>query len=56
MDHSEELKNVAEKTGKSRAAKRKWREIEALKERHRLRKELMDIDYCFDCELEELEL
>ncbi|MCL5049517.1 MAG: DUF3545 family protein [Firmicutes bacterium] len=30
--------------------------MEALKERHRLRKELMDIDYCFDCELEELEL
>ncbi|MCC5880680.1 MAG: DUF3545 family protein [Idiomarina sp.] len=56
MDHSEELKNVAEKTSKSRGSKRKWREIEALKERHRLRKELMDIDYCFDCELEELQL
>lgn len=56
MNHSEELKNVAEKTGKSRGSKRKWREIEVLKERHRLRKELMDIDYCFDCELEELEL
>lgn len=56
MDHSEELKNVTEKNGKSRASKRKWREIEQLKERHQLRKELMDIDYCFDCDLEELEL
>lgn len=56
MDHSQELNNVAEKPSKSRASKRKWREIEELKERHRLRKELMDIDYCFDCELDELKL
>ena len=55
MDHSEELTHVAEKSNKSRAAKRKCREIEALKERHRLRKELEDIDYCYECELEELE-
>ncbi|MCC5855686.1 MAG: DUF3545 family protein [Idiomarina sp.] len=56
MDHSEELNNVAEKSGKGRGSKRKWREIEALKERHRLKKELADIDYCLDYELDELEL
>lgn len=55
MDHSEELRNVAEKSGKGRGSKRKWREIEELKERYRLRKELMDIDSCNEYELEELE-
>ncbi|WP_372763446.1 DUF3545 family protein, partial [Pseudoalteromonas sp.] len=28
--------------------KRKWREIEAIKEKHRLRKELQELDYFAD--------
>lgn len=53
MNHTEELGNN-EKSSKGRA-KRKWREIEALKERQRLEKELMDIDYCYDLESDDLE-
>ncbi|MFD2179911.1 DUF3545 family protein [Veronia pacifica] len=34
--------------GRSKQAKRKWREIEALKDRQRLRKELEDIDMLGD--------
>jgi hypothetical protein len=52
MDHSEELFDVESKSGK-RAAPRKWREIEALNERRRLQRELMDIDEDFD--LDELD-
>ena len=55
MDHSDELDNVADKGSKGRT-KRKWREIEALKERHRLKKELADIDYAYELDLEALEL
>ena len=55
MDHSEELKAVNEKSDKSRA-KRKWREIEALKEKYRLRQELMDMDFGLgDVELDDME-
>lgn len=52
MDHSEELHDVESKSGK-RAAPRKWREIEALNERKRLQRELMEIDE--DFELDELD-
>ncbi|KXF79643.1 DUF3545 family protein [Enterovibrio coralii] len=34
--------------GRSKQVKRKWREIEALKDRQRLRKELQDIDMLGD--------
>ncbi|WP_325893847.1 DUF3545 family protein [Grimontia sp. NTOU-MAR1] len=34
--------------GRTKQAKRKWREIEALKDRQRLRKELQDIDMLGD--------
>ncbi|TRW50332.1 DUF3545 family protein [Aliidiomarina halalkaliphila] len=54
MNHTEELSNASEKSGKGRA-KRKWREIEALKERKRLEKELMDIDYTYDLDVDDLE-
>ena len=36
--------------------KRKWREIEALKEKHRLQKELQSIDIAFEGLAEEIEL
>ncbi len=56
MDNSEELKNTQAKSARGRGVKRKWREIEMLKERHSLLKELEDIDYCFNYDLDELEL
>ncbi|MAD52522.1 MULTISPECIES: DUF3545 family protein [unclassified Idiomarina] len=56
MDHSEELQKVSEKSSKGRTTKRKWREIEQLKEKYRLREELTDIDSSFDIDLEEIEL
>lgn len=34
--------------GRTKQVKRKWREIEALKDRQRLRKELQDIDMLGD--------
>ncbi|MBV7299978.1 DUF3545 family protein [Enterovibrio paralichthyis] len=34
--------------GRTKQAKRKWREIEALKDKQRLRKELQDIDMLGD--------
>ncbi|GIU02639.1 DUF3545 family protein [Shewanella algidipiscicola] len=34
--------------------KRKWREIEAIKEKHRLLKELQDIDSSFDYDFDNL--
>ncbi|MFM2590822.1 DUF3545 family protein [Vibrio sp. TBV020] len=33
---------------RSKPVKRKWREIEAIKDRQRLQKELMDMDIGFD--------
>ncbi len=54
MDHSEELKQVASKSSKKSSAG-KWREIELLKEKYRLREELQDIDFDFDAELDDLD-
>ena len=56
MDHSEELQKVSDKSSKGRAKKRKWREIEQLKEKYRLREELAEMDYSLDLDLEEIEL
>lgn len=38
-----------------RGSKRKWREIESIKEKYRLRNELKDIDPTLDYDLAELE-
>ncbi|RVU41700.1 DUF3545 family protein [Rheinheimera riviphila] len=53
MESFEDLLNMLERPAakSSRAVKRKWREIEAVKERQRLRKELEDIDFSFDDDL-----
>ncbi|MBY6063794.1 DUF3545 domain-containing protein [Pseudidiomarina sediminum] len=55
MGHSQELGSVETKQSKSRRSKRKWREIEALKEKYRLKEELQDMDYGLDLELDELD-
>jgi hypothetical protein len=57
MESFEDLLNMLERpAAKTRAVKRKWREIEELKERHRLKKELCDIDWTIEPELEDIEL
>ncbi|MBE0362844.1 hypothetical protein PULV_a0427 [Pseudoalteromonas ulvae UL12] len=59
MDNLDDILTMLEnpvKPAKSSAKnqKRKWREIEALKDKHRLRKELQDLDWSHDIGLEEL--
>lgn len=44
------------RASRTKAAKRKWREIEAIKDRQRLQKELMDLDVCSDYRLADIEL
>jgi hypothetical protein len=41
---------------RAKPAKRKWREIEAIKDRQRLQKELMEMDCCMDCSLDDIKL
>ncbi|MFC4655209.1 DUF3545 family protein [Rheinheimera sp.] len=56
MESFEDLLNLLERPAtKSRAVKRKWREIEAVKERQRLKRELEDIDWTIEPELNDLE-
>lgn len=43
------------KSSNKRGAKRKWREIESIKEKYRLRNELKDIDPTLDFDLAELD-
>lgn len=42
--------------GRSKPAKRKWREIEAIKDRQRLQKELLDLDVCSEYRLEDIQI
>ncbi|WP_028117684.1 DUF3545 family protein [Ferrimonas senticii] len=56
LDYGSPAGSVVERPTRSRGSKkRKWREIEAIQERKRLRQELEDIDFCFDVEDELLE-
>lgn len=45
--------NLDETSTKTKSKKRKWREIEAIKDRYQLEKELADIDFSFDMALED---
>lgn len=42
-------------SARSKPVRRKWREIEMLKDRARLRKELADIDILLDTNIDELD-
>lgn len=55
MNHSEELQALNEKPDKTRNSKRKWREIEAIKERYRLKQELQDMDFGLDPDLADMD-
>lgn len=54
MDKSELLSTLDSETkaSKSKASKRKWREIEAIHDRHRLKQELRDLGMSAEDELE----
>ncbi|MCL1144887.1 DUF3545 family protein [Shewanella sp. 10N.261.52.F9] len=56
LDYGSALDSIVEKPSRSRSSnkKRKWREIEVLKEKHRLLKELQEMDNGFDGELDSL--
>ncbi|MBT80642.1 MAG: hypothetical protein CL587_09665 [Alteromonadaceae bacterium] len=57
MDKSDlfAMLNIEETPAKTKSKKRKWREIEALQDRFKLEKELAEIDYGFEYELESME-
>ncbi len=55
LDYGSPEGSATEKPGRRGSKKRKWREIEAIKERARLRKELEDLDPCFGLEEELLD-
>ena len=58
LDYGCALDEVVERHDRSRGAnkKRKWREIEALKDKHRLLKELQEIDNNFDYDIDTIQL
>lgn len=47
---------VVGKPTRSRGKKRKWREIESLKDKFRLKKELQEFDLLFESSMEEQDL
>ena len=57
MDKSELLSMLdieSRPTAKGKSKKRKWREIEAIHDRYKLRKELEDMDMSLEAELAKL--
>ncbi|MDO6617525.1 MULTISPECIES: DUF3545 family protein [unclassified Shewanella] len=58
LDYGGALDQVVERPTRSKSSnkKRKWREIEALKDKQRLLKELQDIDTSFDFDFDAMPL
>jgi hypothetical protein len=58
FDYGGALDEVIERPSRSKSTskKRRWREIEAIKDKHRLLKELQDIDDSFDFDVNTLVL
>jgi hypothetical protein len=56
MNSAEILSVIDNETraSKGKAKKRKWREIEAIKDKYRLKRELTDMDVGLELELEQL--
>ncbi|GAD80713.1 DUF3545 family protein [Vibrio ezurae] len=52
----DETEERAPRRARSKPVKRKWREIEAIKDRQRLQQELMDLDVCSSYRLEDIKL
>lgn len=56
LDDIMATENQPSRAARSKPVKRKWREIEAIKDRQRLQKELMELDVCCDYSLDEIDL
>lgn len=56
LDDVMEMDSHPTRATRAKPTKRKWREIEAIKDRQRLKKELMDLDVCLDYSLEDIDL
>lgn len=58
MDQSDlmSMLDLESRPAKSKNKKRKWREIEAIQDEYRLRRELADMDLLLDFELSEADL
>lgn len=58
MDKSDLMSKIDDETrnSKSRKKKRMWREIEAIKDRYQLRKELEDMDMFHEFELSNIDI
>ncbi len=56
LDDITGISNHQPRSSRAKPAKRRWREIEAIKDRQRLQKELMDMDVCLDHCLEKLDI
>lgn len=54
MESIENSFEVDDNTKQKSKSKRKWREIEALKDKHRLKRELEEIDHSFNYETDDL--
>lgn len=57
MDNSDlfAMLDIEQRPAKTKSKKRKWREIEAIQDRFKLEKELVDIDLSLELELDNLE-
>ena len=57
MDQSDlmSMLDLESRPAKNKSKKRKWREIEAIQDQYRLRRELADMDMLLDYELSESE-
>lgn len=49
------IKNSPQKSAK-KSTKQKWREIEAIRDRHQLMKELREDDYCWEMDVDQLKI
>ncbi|WP_375751295.1 DUF3545 family protein [Vibrio sp. HN007] len=56
LDDIMEMNEGQTRSSRAKPAKRKWREIEAIKDRQRLQKELMDLDCCLDYSIDDIDL
>ncbi|WP_220106017.1 DUF3545 family protein [Vibrio cholerae] len=50
FDELLEMEILKIRTSRSKPVKRMWREIEAIRDRKRLEKELLDMDVCLDAD------
>ncbi len=50
------METQSTRSSRAKPVKRKWREIEAIKDRQRLQRELMEMDICCDYSLDDISL